>query len=98
MRPARIPKTSGILPRKIFVFLWVFHKLVITPLQVLERYVPYVPHSCASSDCRENCHWSTAFPVLPDRKIILQMRSFCAFDTVMNVASITRSEEHTSEL
>ena len=40
MRPAGIPKTSGILPRRIFVFLWVFHKLVITPLQVLERVSP----------------------------------------------------------
>ena len=33
MRPAGIPKTSGILLRRIFVFLWVFHKLVITSLQ-----------------------------------------------------------------
>jgi len=33
MHPAGIPKTSGILLRRIFVFLWVFqfHKLVITP-------------------------------------------------------------------
>ena len=31
---------NGILPRRIFVFLWVFHKLVITPLQVLERVSP----------------------------------------------------------
>jgi len=40
MRPAGIPKTSGILLRRIFVFLWVFHKLVITPLQVLEMVSP----------------------------------------------------------
>src|SRR4029434_8031305 len=37
MRPAGIPKSSGILPRWIFAFLWVFHKLGFTPLQVLER-------------------------------------------------------------
>src|SRR4029434_6251165 len=36
MRPAGIPKTSGILPRRIFVFLWVFHKLVIN--YVLTRF------------------------------------------------------------
>ena len=40
MRPAGIPKMSGILPRRIFVFLWVFHKLVITPLQALEMVSP----------------------------------------------------------
>src|SRR4029434_7439766 len=31
---------------------------------------------CASSDCREDCHWSTAFPVLPDTIIILQTEPF----------------------
>src|SRR4029434_666156 len=45
---------------------WVFHKLVITPLPFWKGYLPYIPPSCASSDCRENCHWSTAFSVLPD--------------------------------
>ena len=40
MRPAGIPKSSGIWPRQIFVFLWVFHKLGFRPLQVLERVSP----------------------------------------------------------
>src|SRR4029434_4348180 len=48
MRPAGIPKMSGILLRRIFVFLWVFHKLVITPLQVLEM----VSQSCQLSRFR----------------------------------------------
>src|SRR4029434_72702 len=30
MRPAGIPKKSVILPRRIFVVLWVLHKLVFT--------------------------------------------------------------------
>jgi len=54
MRPAGIPKTSGILLRRIFVFLWFFHKLLITPYKFWKWYLPYVPPSCASSDCREN--------------------------------------------
>ena len=83
MRPAGIPKSSGILHRRIFVFVWVFHKLVITSLQVLERVSP-VPPSCASSDCSTNCHWSTAFPMLPDMIIILQTEPF---DTIRHFQS-----------
>ena len=49
MRPAGIPKTSGILPRRIFVFLWVFHKLVITPLQVFGKGISWLDYTTATA-------------------------------------------------
>src|SRR4029434_3992705 len=58
-----------ILPRRIFVFLWVFHKLVITPLQVSDKVSPFNFHLLARAMTRENGHWSTALSVLPDAKI-----------------------------
>src|SRR4029434_3655812 len=68
MPPAGISNTSGILPRRIFVVLWVLHKLVLRPYKFWKGYLPYVPPSSTSSDCRENCHWSTALSVLPDAR------------------------------
>src|SRR4029434_11115791 len=79
---SRDSKTSGILLRRIFVFLWVFHKLIIT--KFWKGYLHYIPPFCASSDCREDCHWSTAFPVLPDMIIILQTEPF---DTIRHFQS-----------
>src|SRR4029434_1727961 len=82
MRLAGIPKASGVLPRRIFVFLWIFHKLIITEFG--KGYLHYIPPFCASSDCREDCHWSTTFPVLPDMIIILQTEPF---DTIRHFQS-----------
>src|SRR4029434_7424796 len=56
MRPAGIPKSSGILPRRIFVFPWVFHKLVRTVLTSFGKGMslpdprPLPDPSCACSD------------------------------------------------
>src|SRR4029434_2669337 len=71
LKNAGIPKMSGILPRRILVFLWVFHKLVFTPLQVLARVSPLRStflreFLTAASDLVSDCHWSTALSVLPD--------------------------------
>ena len=48
-----------------------------------KEYLPYVPPSCASSDCWENCHWSTDLSVGRCTIIILQIRSFWAFGTIL---------------
>jgi len=66
-----LKNASGILLRRIFVFLRVFHKLVIAPYKFWKWYLPYGPPSCASSDCRENSHWSTDRSVARYTKIIL---------------------------
>ena len=68
MRPAGIPKTSVILPRLIFVFLWVFHKLVITPLQVLEMVSPLRPHLLARALTVERTVIGQPISVLPDAR------------------------------
>ena len=65
MRPAEIPK----LIEQIFVFLWVFHKL-LRPYKFWKGYFPYAPPSCASTDCRENCHFNQPPPTLTRRSVL----------------------------
>ena len=48
----RIPKTSGILSRRIFVFLWVFHKLVIISYKFWKGYLLAELYYC---DCVWPC-------------------------------------------
>src|SRR4029434_3781040 len=94
MPPAGFPKLSGILACWIFVFLWVFFtNYCLRPYKFWKGYLPYVPYvqpSCASSDCRER------ELSLVDRCtiIILQIRSFRAFGTILRHFQSGNTEHH----
>jgi len=54
------------------------------PYKFWKWYLPYVPPSCASSDCRENSHWSADLSVAGYTIIILQIRPFWVFGTILH--------------
>src|SRR4029434_3480175 len=53
-----------------------FTNYCLRPYKFWKGYLSYVPPSCASSDCRENCHWTTDLSVARCTIIILQIRPF----------------------
>src|SRR4029434_2639276 len=47
-----------------------FTNYFLRPYKFWKGYIPYVPPSSTSSDCSENCHWSTGLSVLPDARYL----------------------------
>src|SRR4029434_1113069 len=56
-------------------------------------YLPYVPPSSTSSDCSENCHWSTGLSVLPDARYLSSQddhfEHLIRYFTITNLATLS---------
>src|SRR4029434_11281472 len=70
-----------------------FHKLVLRPYKFRKEYLPYVPPSSTSSDCCENCHWSTGLSVLPDARSLSSkddhFEHLIRYFTISNLATLS---------
>src|SRR4029434_5076113 len=66
---------------------------LLHPCKCRKGYLPYVPPSSTSSDCSENCHWSTGLSVLPDAQQLSskddQFEHLIRYFTISNLATLS---------